>query len=764
MPGVYSPSQSPSSLYSHAPTVVHHSAHRSALARRATRQLKNWAESPTSSATHDNLSDSSPYTNNRKPTQADAYSYNGNYNTDYTNRYDYADDYARENDEDDTAYAGSVEPVSTVQSGPTVRKYSDFNFDDEDETIGFAQVGRREKIGGEWGTPESALAGIGRQATRMMRAAATKKGNQKENGGVGLGLGLNVGGILGGNNGYTGIKKTSQNTSPSGSVDSRGSARQRFGDFLPTSMTGKRGKDREFLTSGSKVSIESDQSRDTSTSNETRTSSSESSVGEAVITPNHSSAFTPYHETSFSSTVKESYPTRYATARYKTSRSRDDNTPTLAPSAQIYDPVTNSNTLNPSPALFTLSPTPSNFAASDRPLMSSGSPGFGLITLEAAQERERVRLGGPTPKNVSRKESTQTTQTTPRLPAVPTIPATQSQKIKNKKSLISLFKSATGYATNNGPSSAPPVPGFSMVTGGSGKKVQIGEPMPLIRPPGETSTPAQVQVENWENKSRRDQASRVDNAITDRDPDVNSSDNRFLLPGPKLELRPVSMTFANGLPEDYLATTSPSDTDSIMQDGRSSVFTASSSLTSATSSAGAPLGEGMDDADVNEVQALKREIANLKKTHQFQQSELSSQLREMKDRLLASEAEIEEIRTEKERWAPREDGCTECGCTCGMAVSEMLMGSAPSPRPSGPSPNVGGGRARSGTTTRSVRSVRSTKSAHSARNDYAAIPVPNVPIPERTPVQRAGGVMDRGRVKTGGARGVFGTGSLYEWE
>ncbi|KAI9638301.1 uncharacterized protein MKK02DRAFT_42689 [Dioszegia hungarica] len=756
-----SPSQSPSSMYSHAPTVIHHSAHRSALARRATRQLSKWTESPTS--THDHHSNhSSPHA----PVRAADYSYNGNYNTEYTARRKSQgltqSPYSPYQGLDDDRHDGDDEHVSTVQSGPTVRKYADLNFDDEDEddAIGFAQIGRREKIGGEWGTPESALAGIGRQATRMMRAATTKKGSGGKD--VGVGLGLGIGGMLGGGSYARDDRKgkESGNVSPSTSVASRGSGRQRLGDLLSTSSR-KPTRERDFLTSGSKVSIASDQSRETAT---TRTSSSESSVGEAVITPNHSSAFTPYHDRdhSFNTAVKYTYPTRSATTSAQQYAERaTGHTPTLAPSARIYDPATNtnSNTVNLSPAAFALSPTPANFAASDRPLMSSGSPGFGLISLEVAQERERVRLGGPTPKSSGTKKGKD--QTTPRLPAVPTLPATQSQKIKNKKSLISLFRSATAYASgSSGPAGpAPPVPGFSMVnTSAGGKKMNIGEPMPLMLPHEGMATPsARDPPEQWPSAPRESREDARPPMRDDRPPQAS----RTLLPGPKLELRPVSMMLANGLPEDYLASSSTSELDD-SQDGRSSVFTATESLSSTSSLLEDP--DASDPSAHPEVLALRKELANLKKTHQYQQSELSSQLREMKDQLSATQAEMEEVRADKQRWAPREDGCTECGCTCGMAVSEMLMGSAPSPRLASGAGTVMG-RARSGTTSRSVRSVRSTKSTTSGRADYSGIPVPAVPIPERTPGGGGGrGVMDRGRVKTGGARGVFGTGSLYEWE
>lgn len=254
---------------------------------------------------------------------------------------------------------------------------------------------------------------------------------------------------------------------------------------------------------------------------------------------------------------------------------------------------------------------------------------------------------------------------------------------------------------------------------------------------------------------------------------------------------PVSSTSTSGLPPRTRTITSATDSRS---------RSASNATSPSSSSQQAPISE-------EELVSLRNQLINLRKTHTLQLSELSSQLRETKDQhstlkeenkvLLETAAAAQAVAAEAQ-WRPRENGCAACGCTCGMGVSERLMGGAPAPASASPGGGGGrmNGRARSSTvksmSTRSVRSGRSGSTYSTTTNiaiamdanrsgrmrvseeeviDFTVPPIP--PIPDTIACTSTGvsadgrirgGVMDRGRVKTGGARGVFGTGSLYEWE
>ena len=321
----------------------------------------------------------------------------------------------------------------------------------------------------------------------------------------------------------------------------------------------------------------------------------------------------------------------------------------------------------------------------DRPLLSSGSPGFGLISLEAAQERERqrsrprtssaqVQLGQPAPRPIPLPSvpSTERGYQIHRSPSEAAAPLGSAPKsVKQKKSIMKLFKhDKTG--SNAGFSIVTPalpsvwkLPGSDMSAmpirsqpvrgnsdGGGGR---------LLRAGGSVWSYASESAV-W--PSRSPQASATGN---------DSADNVLLKP--RLELRPISMNFSNGLPSSYL-----------------SEVTSTAILTSSPPGS-TPLAPVEQDATVAET--IKEQVANARKGWMVQLCELEAQIRELKDAL----AEAKAVKPGR---------CEACGCSCG---GHAEGGSKEFLRP-------GDG----------------------------------------------GGVMNRGRAKTGGARGVFGSGSLYEWE
>ncbi|ORY23038.1 hypothetical protein BCR39DRAFT_365346 [Naematelia encephala] len=136
----------------------------------------------------------------------------------------------------------------------------------------------------------------------------------------------------------------------------------------------------------------------------------------------------------------------------------------------------------------------------DRPLVSSGSPGFGLISLEIAQERERLRntpCQGPTD-----------------IMMRPANTPSALHRIKGKKSgIMKLF---------NKSSASQPLFG--------GRRSWLEQESSL---------------------DSGDNAARVGNMWSDATADWASSADQSPAK-PQLELRPVSMTFTRGLPTSYL--------------------------------------------------------------------------------------------------------------------------------------------------------------------------------------------------------------------
>jgi hypothetical protein len=296
----------------------------------------------------------------------------------------------------------------------------------------------------------------------------------------------------------------------------------------------------------------------------------------------------------------------------------------------------------------------------DRPILTAGSPNFGLISLEAAQERERVRSGRPSqaqssyvPRNHTRYHTEPILGQTPSTTNVPTpidtsavqppsIPVPvggPTPRIRGKKSgLMKYFNRDRADSSTASTATA-----------------------------GTSVRPVFVRNDSIDNKSS------IVSWTENRDPGyLEGEPVQPLLPETKLklELRPISMTFTNGLPSSYLSDQSPSP---VVQQTLTDLAT--------------------EDPGANMAVLFKEQIGNARKAWRVQLFELEAQIRELRD-------ELDEAR----KSGHGVGSCDVCGCSCGGVVRRGK---------------------------------------------------------EETP---AGGVMDRGRAKTAGARGVFGTGSLYEWE
>ncbi|WVQ70082.1 uncharacterized protein L199_008307 [Kwoniella botswanensis] len=405
----------------------------------------------------------------------------------------------------------------------------------------------------------------------------------------------------------------------------------------------------------------------------------------------------------------------------------------------------------------TLTPTPgpTGFAANDRPLMNSGSPGFGLISLEAAQERERQKSQSQSQnqnQNQTRSHETFHTQssthsrsttfisvdqqkrplTTFLIPPIPDDPnvnvlrpttsctsaSSPPNKVKSKKSgLMRLFNKSekdksvhsnipvpalphtTNSTSGNGPTMTPSLKGRDGV---SSRAMSIWSSSTTNENPTSTSMGI-VHGESavWPSSSLKMSQGVLPHGGQGEDEEkrqfeVSSSSTSQ----PKLELRPISMTFSRGLPVDYLVHLQPSHTKRNHRDEDPSPpsvpCTPTSSMTKKK-----PIPA--DEEVVN-----NKMMMNVKKAFTIQIYELEAQIRELKD-------ELKDARARK----VLEGNCDKCGCTCNFFQDQddkddnMLL-------------NVGSNTSGNGNGNRKV--------------------------------------IDRARVKTAGARGVFGSGSLYEWE
>ncbi|OCF41223.1 hypothetical protein I317_04969 [Kwoniella heveanensis CBS 569] len=414
----------------------------------------------------------------------------------------------------------------------------------------------------------------------------------------------------------------------------------------------------------------------------------------------------------------------------------------------------------PAPAIDPLAPTTLTasltsattgytFAAPDRPLLSSGSPGFGLISLEAAQERERARNlprtqpnGASEPSanelersathNISQHQRAETSYTQPRSNvqqmemtprpattyAVPPIPDDPPNPLRPTTSCTSAPALASASGASSPPNRVRAKKSGLMRLFNKSDKAQNGHTPPLP-----TTSSAAVGAATPTSKGRDGRSSLwSDHHLPSTGVPAVPSD---FLPGksavwptsktgpkraipahvidnfgsssdgvigrgskPQLELRPVSMTFTRGLPVDYLSSVN--------------VATNGPDNGPAPSSPTALL-KGHKDGDAISAELAKRlkeQILNTKKAWKMQLFEMEAQVRELRD-------ELEETRTAA---LERQSGsCSACGCSCGGVGGNDSL-------------SVNGGE------------------------------------------QRSRRVIDRARVKTAGARGVFGSGSLYEWE
>ena len=307
-------------------------------------------------------------------------------------------------------------------------------------------------------------------------------------------------------------------------------------------------------------------------------------------------------------------------------------------------------------------------------------------------------------------------------PALPSISTgkREDKVVKGKKSIVKFFKGAsssntTGSSSTNTPAifPTPKIPNSAHVptphltpwpSNASGiprpSRVFPPPPMPLPLPLPSPTMPTPV--------------------IVNDQPPLASSPSSALTP--RLELRPVSMLFANGLPPDMLLPPMPEPGSS----SASSPLTTSCSALAAPSPAATeisvfshPSRSSYSDGGVNELtgvtssgdlenvnieaiaKAVRAEVHNARKAWLVQICELQSQVRELK--LDLAQARMSQAGFTASPRLGSDSECVESGsikrcevCGCGCA--------------------------------------------------------------------KKGGVMDRGRAKTGGARGVFGSGSLYEWE
>jgi hypothetical protein len=152
----------------------------------------------------------------------------------------------------------------------------------------------------------------------------------------------------------------------------------------------------------------------------------------------------------------------------------------------------------------------------DRPVMASGSPGFGLISLEVAQERERLKSR---PARVQQPVA-------PSGPSTATLPSEDpTPRIRGKKSgLMKYFNRDRAESTA---SNVPAVP----------------------------TRPALERGNSTDSKS----STRGQSVWSDTGSEPTWPVKPTHLPAPAqmkpLELRPVSMTFTRGLPSSYLSDT-----------------------------------------------------------------------------------------------------------------------------------------------------------------------------------------------------------------
>lgn len=323
----------------------------------------------------------------------------------------------------------------------------------------------------------------------------------------------------------------------------------------------------------------------------------------------------------------------------------------------------------------------------DRPIVNSASPGFGLISLQAAQERERLRASGrpqpptqptpsqqrvhnryhtepipvPSPSTIPVPSPIPTTRPSSKIDYCPATHDDPTPRIKGKKSgLMKYFNRDRADSSSTSHSGNTPIP---MPT----------RPVLESTNSAESKTPSSRAGSVW---SEAGSEPIWPKGRTQQPPLPPQSLLTAEIRPQQLELRPVSMTFTRGLPLAYFAEKeddlSPPVPDDITR-----------------------LDETRPCAALSGDMAtlFKKQLGNARKAWRVQLFELEAQIRELRDEL-----------TEARRAGHGIGSCDACGCSCGGVIR---------------------------------------------RTQDEGV---------------SGSVMDRARVKTAGARGVFGSGSLYEWE
>ncbi|WWC61127.1 uncharacterized protein I303_103706 [Kwoniella dejecticola CBS 10117] len=467
--------------------------------------------------------------------------------------------------------------------------------------------------------------------------------------------------------------------------------------------------------------------------------------------------------------------------------------------------------------------TKDKLLVNDRPLMSSGSPGFGLITLEAAQERERLKyrtqhqpgpdLSQSHDRFVSSGMASHQTQiqrpvTTFSIPPIPDDIPASINRLRPTTSCTSSGTSASSRPSSNGSgngsgsgnkvkskksgimrlfnksdkASVPPLPGTTTPSAATSKR-DMGRSS--IWSTHDSSSHSGAGSENavWPPPSSVKSSASVKKLIlTNRmadqhgqyHPDPLSADvgaghgekeqtqtqaqlQLQLQVKPKLELRPISMNFSSRLPVDYMVTSSgkPSipripgssassdccddleqeDIDSILllktpstpmptPTSQESILRKSSIKSTNTGDPTSSITNNLSSASMEEQlrlqnKRIREQWLNNKKIWKIKESELESQIRELKDQLI----ELKSSKPRIENGRGSAGICERCGCSCSRRYIEATEGAGDGDgdgllNPNGNGNGNGNGRK----------------------------------------------VIDRARVKTAGARGVFGSGSLYEWE
>ena len=346
------------------------------------------------------------------------------------------------------------------------------------------------------------------------------------------------------------------------------------------------------------------------------------------------------------------------------------------------------------------------------PIPGANSPGFGLISLEQAQDREKIKnhkRTGTAHRIVAVKSSSKVSSTSSRDSRSPhhddtaphraisnastSSPLPPPNRVKPKKSgIMKMF--TKDKSTNNSEIAVPKLPTPPLA---SSLRAAPHPTMPVKARPsidGSMGDASSTRGSTYTHSAHSNATSPMLDKplpLPNRSPPKKEKKDKRMndlargptllgeeLQKPRLELRPISMNFSNGFASDYLSAFGD---------------TTSSGASSPTKSAGpvtpSEASFSFNGQDSDEADKFKESLSNARKGWRLQQFELEAQIRDL-------QLQLEDAKK------PKAGGCEACGCTCGGKLSS-------------------GGSMHGG-----------------------------------------GSVMDRARAKTGGPRGVFGSGSLYE--